>query len=90
MALAGSAGGGLPRITGILLFSAAQTFPENSQLQSSVGSRAFQNARLQKQFRKQAEVLLPAAVAAYRQGKHADVQALCQQILKDLDRKRVV
>jgi predicted O-linked N-acetylglucosamine transferase (SPINDLY family) len=53
-------------------------------LQSSVGSRAFQNARLQKQFRKQAEVLLPAAVAAYRQGKHADVQALCRQIVKDL------
>jgi predicted O-linked N-acetylglucosamine transferase (SPINDLY family) len=53
-------------------------------LQSSVGSRAFQNARLQKQFRKQAEVLLPAAVAAYRQGKHAEAQALCQQILKDL------
>jgi predicted O-linked N-acetylglucosamine transferase (SPINDLY family) len=32
----------------------------------------------------QAEILLPAAVAAYRQGKHADVQAMCQQILKDL------
>jgi len=53
-------------------------------LQSSVGSRAFQNARLQKQFKKQAEVLLPAAVAAYRQGKHAETQALCRQILKDL------
>ncbi|MGD0849478.1 tetratricopeptide repeat protein [Bradyrhizobium sp.] len=53
-------------------------------MQSSVGSRAFQNARLQKQFKKQAEVLLPAAGAAYRQGKHAEVQALCQQILKDL------
>ena len=56
----------------------------NSHLQSSVGSRAFQNARLQKQFKKQAEVLLPAAAAAYRQGKHADAQALCRQILKDL------
>jgi predicted O-linked N-acetylglucosamine transferase (SPINDLY family) len=53
-------------------------------LQSSVGSRAFQNARLQKQFKKQAEVVLPAAAAAYRQGKHSDVQALCRQILKDL------
>jgi predicted O-linked N-acetylglucosamine transferase (SPINDLY family) len=53
-------------------------------LQSSVGSRAFQNARLQKQFKKQAEVLLPAAFAAYRQGKHPDAQALCRQILKDL------
>jgi len=54
------------------------------QLQSSVGSRAFQNARRQKQARKQAEVLLPAAVAAYRQGRHGEVQALCQQILADL------
>jgi len=53
-------------------------------LQSSIGSRAFQNARLQKQARKQAEALLPAAVAAYRQGRHAEAQALCQQILKDL------
>jgi predicted O-linked N-acetylglucosamine transferase (SPINDLY family) len=53
-------------------------------LQSSVGSRAFQNARLQKQFKKQAEVLLPAAIAAYRQGKHAEVQALCRQIVTDL------
>jgi predicted O-linked N-acetylglucosamine transferase (SPINDLY family) len=53
-------------------------------LQSSVGSRAFQNARLQKQFKKQAEILLPSAVAAYRQGKHPETQALCRQILKDL------
>jgi predicted O-linked N-acetylglucosamine transferase (SPINDLY family) len=53
-------------------------------LQSSVGSRAFQNARLQKQFKKQAEVLLPAAIAAYRQGKHSNAQTLCRQILKDL------
>jgi uncharacterized protein HemY len=53
-------------------------------LQSGVGSRAFQNARLQKQFKKQAEVLLPAVVAAYRQGKQGDAQALCRQILKDL------
>ena len=53
-------------------------------MQNSVGSRAFQNARLQKQFRKQAEILLPAAIAAYRQGKHSDAQALCRQILKGL------
>ena len=53
-------------------------------MQNSVGSRAFQNARLQKQFKKQAEVLLPAAIAAYRQGKQRDAQALCRQILKDL------
>jgi predicted O-linked N-acetylglucosamine transferase (SPINDLY family) len=54
------------------------------QLQSSIGSRAFQNARRQKQARKQAEVLLPAAVGAYRQGRHGEAQALCQQILEDL------
>jgi len=53
-------------------------------LQSSVGSRAFQNARLQKQARKQAELLLPAAVKAYREGRHVEVQTLCRQILKDL------
>ena len=53
-------------------------------MQSSVGSRAFQNARLQKQARKQAEVLLPAAIKAYREGRHPEAQILCRQILKDL------
>jgi predicted O-linked N-acetylglucosamine transferase (SPINDLY family) len=54
------------------------------QLQSSVGSRAFQNARQQKQARKQAEVLLPAAIKAYREGRHGEAQAVCQQVLKEL------
>ena len=53
-------------------------------MQSSVGSRAFQNARQQKQARKQAELVLPAAVKAYREGRHAEAQTLCRQILKDL------
>ncbi|HEY7843592.1 MAG TPA: tetratricopeptide repeat protein [Bradyrhizobium sp.] len=53
-------------------------------MQSSVGSRAFQNARLQKQARKQAEVLMPNAVGAYRQGRHQEAQTVCRQILKDL------
>ena len=53
-------------------------------MQSSVGSRAFKNARLQKHARKQAEILLPAAVKAYREGRHPQAQALCRQILKDL------
>ncbi|MGC2777605.1 MAG: tetratricopeptide repeat protein, partial [Bradyrhizobium sp.] len=53
-------------------------------MQSSVGSRAFQNARLQKQARKRADALLPAAVKAYREGRHPEAQALCQQILQDL------
>jgi predicted O-linked N-acetylglucosamine transferase (SPINDLY family) len=50
-------------------------------LQSTVGSRAFQNARLQKKARKQADGLLQAAVAAHRQGRHADAQVICGQIL---------
>jgi predicted O-linked N-acetylglucosamine transferase (SPINDLY family) len=54
------------------------------RLSGNVGSRAFQNARLQKKYRKQAEVLVPSAVAAYRQGRHSDVQALCRQILNDV------
>jgi len=53
-------------------------------LPSSVGSRAFQNARLQKQARKQAEMLLPEAMKAYREGRHPEAQALCRTILKDL------
>jgi predicted O-linked N-acetylglucosamine transferase (SPINDLY family) len=53
-------------------------------LSGGVGSRAFKNARLQKQFRKQAEVLLLAAATAYRERRHADARALCGQILKDV------
>jgi len=50
-------------------------------LQSTIGSRAFQNARMQKKNRKQADGLLTQAVAAYRAGRHADAQAVCGQIL---------
>ncbi|MGY4307342.1 putative O-linked N-acetylglucosamine transferase (SPINDLY family) [Bradyrhizobium sp. USDA 4369] len=50
-------------------------------MQSTIGSRAFQNARMQKKNRKQADGLLPQAVAAYRAGRHADAQAVCGQIL---------
>ena len=53
-------------------------------MQSSVGARAFQNARLQKRAKKQADALLPAAIKAYREGRQAEAQALCQQILQDL------
>ncbi|WP_316204929.1 MULTISPECIES: tetratricopeptide repeat protein [unclassified Bradyrhizobium] len=48
---------------------------------TNVGSRAFQNARLNKKNRKQADALLPAAVAAYRAGRHAEAQAVCAQAL---------
>jgi predicted O-linked N-acetylglucosamine transferase (SPINDLY family) len=57
---------------------------ETSALQSTVGSRAFQNARLQKKLRKQAETFLPAAVAAYREGRHSDLQSLCRRALQDV------
>ncbi|MGJ4947750.1 tetratricopeptide repeat protein [Bradyrhizobium sp. HKCCYLS20291] len=48
---------------------------------SNLGSRAFQNARLQKKHRKQADELMPRAVALYRAGRHADAQAICREIL---------
>ncbi|MGJ4932465.1 tetratricopeptide repeat protein [Bradyrhizobium sp. HKCCYLS2038] len=48
---------------------------------SDVGSRAFQNARLQKKHRKQADALMQAAVTAYRSGRLAEAQAICGQIL---------
>ncbi len=51
---------------------------------ANAGSRAFQNARLQKQFKKQAETLFPAAVTAYRQGRRADAQTTCRNILEGL------
>jgi predicted O-linked N-acetylglucosamine transferase (SPINDLY family) len=50
-------------------------------LQSTIGSRAFQNARLQKKSRKQADALLPNAVTAYRAGRHAEAQAICGQVI---------
>ncbi|CCE02851.1 tetratricopeptide repeat protein [Bradyrhizobium sp. STM 3809] len=48
---------------------------------SDVGSRAFQNARLQKKHRKQADELMPRAVAAYRAGRPSEAQEICGQIL---------
>ncbi len=50
----------------------------------TVGSRAFQNARLQKKFKKDAEALLAAAYQAYSNGRHAEVEAICRQILQVL------
>ena len=50
-------------------------------MQSTIGSRALQNARLQKKSRKQADELMPVAVAAYRAGKHAEAQAICGQVV---------
>jgi predicted O-linked N-acetylglucosamine transferase (SPINDLY family) len=50
----------------------------------TVGSRAFQNARLQKKFKKDAEAALAAAYQAYSNGRHAEVEAICRQILQVL------
>ena len=49
---------------------------------SNVGSRAFQNERLRKQFRKEAPLLMQAAVTAYRSGKAAEAAALCRRIIE--------
>jgi predicted O-linked N-acetylglucosamine transferase (SPINDLY family) len=53
-------------------------------LQNSGGARAFQNARLQKKLMKQADAIISAAAAAYGQGKFAETEALCREILKAL------
>jgi predicted O-linked N-acetylglucosamine transferase (SPINDLY family) len=53
-------------------------------MQATVGSSARRNARQQKIERKQADEWFPIAVAAYRQGRHADAQALCRRILQDI------
>jgi len=53
-------------------------------LASNVGSRAFHNARLQKQFRKEAESLIQGAVAAYRGGEVADARMVCRRITEVL------
>ncbi len=53
-------------------------------MQSSAGARAFQNARLQKKFKKQAEALISAANTAYGQGRPAEAEALCRRILNEL------
>ena len=50
----------------------------------TVGSRAFQNARLQKKFKKEADAVLAAAQQAYGNGRLADVETLCRRILQVL------
>ena len=51
---------------------------------SGGGARAFQNARLQKKLMKQADAVLSAAATAYGQGRYAETEALCREILKAL------
>src|SRR3954464_7520629 len=64
--------------------AAARLSKTKRHMASNVGSRAFQNARLQKKLKKQAETLLPAALSAYREGRQTDAQVLCRQLLADL------
>ncbi|PIT02295.1 acetylglucosamine transferase [Bradyrhizobium nitroreducens] len=51
-------------------------------MQSSAGARAFQNARLQKKLKKQADAIISAAASAYGQGRYAESEALCLQIVQ--------
>ncbi|MBB4422193.1 putative O-linked N-acetylglucosamine transferase (SPINDLY family) [Bradyrhizobium sp. CIR48] len=51
-------------------------------MQSSAGARAFQNARLQKKLKKQVDAIIAAAASAYGQGRYAETEALCRQILQ--------
>ncbi|KRP92538.1 acetylglucosamine transferase [Bradyrhizobium yuanmingense] len=51
---------------------------------SGGGARAFQNARLQKKLTKQADAVIAAAANAYGQGRYAETEALCREILKAL------
>ncbi|WP_164935735.1 tetratricopeptide repeat protein [Bradyrhizobium guangzhouense] len=53
-------------------------------MQNSGGARAFQNARLQKKLMKQADAVISAAAAAYGQGRYAETEALCREVLKAL------
>ncbi|MBH5371398.1 O-linked N-acetylglucosamine transferase, SPINDLY family protein [Bradyrhizobium glycinis] len=51
-------------------------------MQSSAGARAFQNARLQKKLKKQADAVITAAASAFGQGRYAETEAICGQILQ--------
>lgn len=50
-------------------------------MNKNVGLRALQNAKLRKQGKKQAEVLLPRAIAAYRLGQFAEARMICEQVV---------
>ncbi|WP_439356721.1 O-linked N-acetylglucosamine transferase family protein [Bradyrhizobium sp. DASA03007] len=49
---------------------------------SGAGARAFQNARLQKKLKKQADAIISAAASAHGQGRYAETEALCRQVLQ--------
>ncbi|MCP3389741.1 tetratricopeptide repeat protein [Bradyrhizobium sp. CCGB12] len=49
---------------------------------SGAGARAFQNARLQKKLKKQADAIISAAATAHGQGRYTEAEALCRQVLQ--------
>ncbi|UPJ55343.1 tetratricopeptide repeat protein [Bradyrhizobium sp. 192] len=53
-------------------------------MQSSVGARAYQNARLQKKLRKQADAVMSLAIEALRQGRFAESETLCRGIVEEV------
>lgn len=52
-------------------------------MQRPAAPQTSQDARLQKKLRKQAEAFLPPALAAFREGRHAEAQSLCWRALLD-------
>jgi predicted O-linked N-acetylglucosamine transferase (SPINDLY family) len=53
-------------------------------LQSSAGARAFQNARLQKKLKKQADAVMSVAIQALGQGRYAEAEMLCREIVNEV------
>jgi predicted O-linked N-acetylglucosamine transferase (SPINDLY family) len=53
-------------------------------LKSNVGLRAFQNAKQRKQYKKEAESLLSAALIAYRGGRFSEAYSICRRVLENL------
>ncbi|MBR1132557.1 tetratricopeptide repeat protein [Bradyrhizobium iriomotense] len=53
-------------------------------MQSSLGARAHQNARLQQKLREQADAVMSFAVEALGQGRLDEAENLCREILKEV------
>ncbi|WP_199762815.1 tetratricopeptide repeat protein [Bradyrhizobium guangdongense] len=53
-------------------------------MQSSAGARAYQNARLEKKLKKQADAVMAFAIEALGQGRLAEAETLCREILKEV------
>ncbi|MCA1388639.1 tetratricopeptide repeat protein [Bradyrhizobium sp. IC3123] len=53
-------------------------------MQSSAGVRAYQNARLEKKLKKQADAVMAFAIEALGQGRPDEAEMLCREILKEV------